>query len=247
MKTPVLLLHGWGANRHIFKNFVQQLQHPQRVIQALDLPGHGSHDFDDVFNIQTIAQQIAMQMQSPQHLFAWSLGSLIALHIAAQYPEKVKSLTICAGFARLLAADDYPEGLKQVALSRMVPLFQQDYPRYMRQFLELQLMNTDNRQEIIHAVLPDVVQHGSPPALQAALNALEQADARSLLASIQAPTLLIYGGKDSITPARMGNFLQKNLPHAQMHIIERAAHAPFLSHCSQTATLFTEFIETHEQ
>lgn len=237
-------MHGWGANRHIFKAFAQQLHQNSCTVTAWDLPGHGEN-YDDGFSFDIIAtaDAFAQRIDTPQHFFAWSLGGLIALYIAARHPEKVKSLTLCASFAKLCAAPDYPEGLQQLALTRMIALFQQDYPKYMRQFLELQLMHTPDRHAMIAAVLPDIIKNGHPTALQSALNALEVADARAILPLIHTPTLLIYGQKDTITPLRMGEYLLHHLPHAKLHIVERAAHAPFLSHETETLKYFLDFIQ----
>ena len=97
------------------------------------------------FDIATLADDIAGQLRPDTHLFGWSLGGVVAQWIAAHYPEKVKSLTLCATFAKLFAAPDYDVGLRQSALHKMLPLFQDDYPKHMRQFLELQLLHTARR------------------------------------------------------------------------------------------------------
>ena len=167
---------------------------------------------------------------------------MVAQWIAAHYPEKVKSLTLCATFAKLFAAPDYDVGLRQSALHKMLPLFQDDYPKHMRQFLELQLLHTPKRQAVIEAVLPDVLRNGTPQGMADALTAIEYADMRPLLAGIRCPTLLIFGGKDALTPVRMGQYLQQHLPNARLHIIDKAAHAPFISHSDEVAALLLAHI-----
>ena len=124
----------------------------------------------------------------------------------------------------------------------MLPLFQDDYPKHMRQFLELQLLHTPERQTIIEAVLPDVLRNGTPQGMADALTAIEYADMRPLLADIRCPTLLIFGGKDALTPVRMGQYLQQHLPNAHLHVIDKAAHAPFISHSSEVAALLLAHI-----
>ena len=117
---------------------------------------------------------------------------------------------------------------------RMVTLFGEDYPKYMRQFLELQLLNVADARPMIDAVLPDVVRHGAPAALQQALDAVNQADAR--------PVLLVYGNKDAITPPRMGEYLAGKLPAARLEVFDKAAHAPFLSHPERFSALVEGFV-----
>lgn len=238
----VYLIHGWAANRHVFDDWRGRLP-AEWHIEAVDLPGHGGAPFDAPFDLSRAANALAAKISTPAHLFGWSLGGLLALITAARHPEKVRSLCLTASFAKFLAAPDYPEGLAQPALAKMVGLFQADYAKYMKQFLQLQLLNAPDAAEIVARVLPDVAKLGAPAALQSALEAAEAADARPLLAQIHCPVLLVYGGKDAITPPRMGEYLHRYLPHSRLLILDKAAHAPFLSHADEFAAHYRRFIE----
>lgn len=238
----VYLIHGWGANRYVFDDFSQYFPKHWQV-HCLDLTGHGEADFAGVFGINQEVERLASQIDDGSYVFGWSLGGLLALLMAARFPHKVKALCVMASFAKLQATPDYPEGLSQIALQKMIPLFEQDYAKYMQQFLQLQMMYAKDRQHIIADILPKMVQAGSPKALQAALNAAVDADARAELANIQVPTLLIYGAKDMITPPCMGEFISKHLPFAQFHLLPQAAHAPFLSHAKECVDLWLDFVE----
>ncbi|MDO4997179.1 MAG: pimeloyl-ACP methyl ester esterase BioH [Neisseria sp.] len=238
----VYLIHGWAANRHVFADLVPRLPSDWQV-QSLDLLGHGEATFSGDFQIDEAVNQLAEQIADDSIVVGWSLGGLLALLLAHRFPNKVRALCLTASFAKLKAENDYPEGLNQVALGKMVNLFAQDYHKYMKQFLELQFLYAKERQNIIAQILPDIAKHGSPPALQAALDAVENADARAILPDIRVPTLLIFGGKDGITPPRMGEYLQKHLPNARLETIAQAAHAPFLSHADEFAQLLCAFVE----
>ena len=241
MNTSLCLIHGWATNARIFQPLLPHLPRDWHI-SIPDLAGHGTSPMPPSFDIATLAGDIAGQLRPDTHLFGWSLGGVVAQWIAAHYPEKVKSLTLCATFAKLFAAPDYDVGLRQSALHKMLPLFQDDYPKHMRQFLELQLLHTPERQTIIEAVLPDVLRNGTPQGMADALTAIEYADMRPLLAGIRCPTLLIFGGKDALTPVRMGQYLQQHLPNAHLHVIDKAAHAPFISHSDEVAVLLLAHI-----
>lgn len=189
------------------------------------------------------ADRIAAELADGSFIIGWSLGGLVAQHIAARHPHKVRALCLTASFAKFRAAPDYPEGLSNPALDKMIALFRQDYHKYMKQFLQLQFLYAKEQQGIMEQVLPDIVKHGAPEALDEALHAVAQADARALLPHIHAPVLLIFGGKDTITPPRMGHYLQTHLPNAEFALIEKAAHAPFLSHAAEFTRLLTAFAE----
>lgn len=240
----VYLIHGWAANRHIFDDLAPRLPAAWRI-HALNLPGHGGAPFDGSFNVAAAADALAAQIESPACLTGWSLGGLVALYLAHRHPEKVRSLCLTASFAKFQAAPDYPEGLSNPTLAKMIALFEQDYHKYMKQFLQLQFLYAKDQQPVLEKVLPDIVKHGAPTAMQAALDAVSAADARAFLPQINVPVLLIFGAKDSITPPRMGEYLHRHLPQSELHIIEKAAHAPFLTQAGEFARLLAGFVEKH--
>ncbi|HEZ5860968.1 TPA: alpha/beta hydrolase, partial [Neisseria meningitidis] len=53
----------------------------------------------------------------------------------------------------------------------------------------------------------------------------------------------VFGGKDAITPPRMGEYLHRRLKGSRLVVMEKAAHAPFLSHAEAFAALYRDFVE----
>ena len=247
MRYPVkkiYLIHGWAANRHIFNDLIKRLPSSWQV-ESLDLPGHGNTPTLAIFNIIDVADKLAEMIDDNAYVLGWSLGGLVALYMAARHPQKINALCLTASFAKFQATPDYPEGLSKPALAKMIALFQQDYPKHMRQFLQLQFLYAKDQHTTLEAVLPDILKQGVPVALEEALDAVNDSDARNLLPQISAPTLLIFGAKDSITPPRMGEYLHRHLPQSELHIIDKAAHAPFLSQASEFASLLSDFFERY--
>ena len=238
----VYLIHGWGANRHVFDDLMPRLP-AEWAVCAPDLPGHGDAPFVRPFDIAAAADGIAAQIDVPADILGWSLGGLVALYLVVRHPGKVRSLCLTASFARLTADEDYPEGLAAPALGKMVGAFRSDYAKHIKQFLQLQLLHTHDADGIIGRILPDLARCGTPSALQEALDAAERADARHLLDKIDVPVLLVFGGKDAITPPRMGEYLHRRLKGSRLVVMEKAAHAPFLSHAEAFAALYRDFVE----
>lgn len=243
LSPPVLLLHGWAANHHVFDDLIGKLPSEYTYL-APDLPGHGLAPMPSKFDVTLIADKLAATLTEPVHLVGWSLGGHIALYLAAHYPHLVKSLCLTASFAKFMASSDYPEGLKNPALSKMVALFQQDFTKYMTQFFQLQFLYAKDNVSVLEQVLPKVCQYNAPPALADALAAIEQSDARHCLPAIQAPTLLLFGQKDAITPPAMGHYLHQHITGSQLHFFEHASHAPFLSHADEFSHTLTQFWAT---
>ena len=98
---PVVLLHGMAASLHYWDEFSSLLK--GRRIIALDLlgfgrspkPKHSPYDYTaHLLSIIETLQQLGVT--EPFTLVGHSMGALLALRLAAQYPEKVKKLVLLA-------------------------------------------------------------------------------------------------------------------------------------------------------
>jgi pimeloyl-[acyl-carrier protein] methyl ester esterase len=79
-------------------------------------------------------------------------------------------------------------------------------------------------------------------ALRAGLKILRASDLRGDLPRIRTPTLVIAGERDALVPAAAATALASGLPQARAHLVERAAHAPFLSHLDEFSSEVRNFL-----
>ncbi|WP_081757150.1 alpha/beta fold hydrolase [Gorillibacterium massiliense] len=116
---PILFLHsGYSRGIVAFGGQIQPFFHTYRCLLP-DFRGHGrtkSACLD--WDTPSIAEDMAGFLQAlgieKAHLIGYSLGGGVALHLAAKYPERVRSIVTigCGGVADPVGADDYePEAL----------------------------------------------------------------------------------------------------------------------------------------
>jgi pimeloyl-ACP methyl ester carboxylesterase len=97
----LVLIHGLGSAGNIWKSLFAGLE-DSFTIYPLDLPGHGSSPLgDEALDPRSLAQQISYAMSKDHgveefHVAGNSLGGWIALELAAQFPDRVKSVTALA-------------------------------------------------------------------------------------------------------------------------------------------------------
>jgi pimeloyl-ACP methyl ester carboxylesterase len=60
-------------------------------------------------------------------------------------------------------------------------------------------------------------------------------DLSSRLASVEAPTLLIWGDSDPISPLPVGHRLHQLLPHARFHVVRGGGHDLATTHAAEIA------------
>ena len=106
---------------------------------------------------------------------------------------------------------------------------------------------TPERKAAVQAILPAVTAYAAPTALQSAQEYAGRADLRADLARISAPVLCVYGDKDTIPPARLGEYLRQHLAHARLLLIKKAVHAPFISHPELMAAALKEAVANGDE
>eukprot|EP01037_Dinobryon_pediforme_P029371 gene29371-32981_t len=125
---PILLLHGFGADRLSWTANVATLEGEGRVL-ALDLPGHGSSlaavgggTVDDLTT--AVAAALDGHGTGPMHVVGHSLGGAVALMLAQARPDLVASLALLLLLAEatgaMIAHGGTRRGVGLVALVALV-------------------------------------------------------------------------------------------------------------------------------
>lgn len=238
----VVLIHGWGMHSGVWRDFAIRLARDFEVT-LIDLPGHGRSGMIADFTLAGVGESLLRVAPAKAHWLGWSLGSQIALHIAATQPERVNSLTMMAGTARFTYAPDWPCGMDVEVLDRFAQGMMDEYQVTLFKFLSLQTWGLDNAREVLKILRERVAEcdEPEPAALRAGLAILRSADLRPQLAALKAPLLLVLGGRDRLAPPRAGAAMQEWAPGAEVHVIENATHVPFLTHDTQCAAVLADF------
>jgi pimeloyl-[acyl-carrier protein] methyl ester esterase len=165
-------------------------------------------------------------------VLGWSLGGMVALELARRHPARIAALVLLATTPRFVAGDDWEYGMQGDVLDGFARGLAADYRGTVRNFLALQTLGDENAAPALRELRSKLAAHGEPDtrALQAGLEVLRTADLRDALPRIGHPALVIAGERDRLTPPEAGRELAMRLPSARFHCVERAGHAPFLSH-----------------
>jgi pimeloyl-[acyl-carrier protein] methyl ester esterase len=240
---PLVLWHGWGLNLRIFDELRDQLATEFEII-AVDLPGHGQSEW--IAGMEGEAQLSALLEHVPEGaaLLGWSLGGQFALRAALRAPALVKRLILIATTPRFTTAPDWPHGLDAAVLGEFALRLRADWTGTVHDFLELQVRGSPGWASALGVLQAALAAHGrgDPAALAAGLELLASVDLRAQLPRLAAPTLVLYGERDRITPAAASRALAQALPHAQALGFARAAHTPFLTQPAAIAQAVREFL-----
>ena len=175
----------------------------------------------------------------PVTLLGWSLGAMISLRAAGLRPDKVSGLVLVSGTAHMTADDTWP-GVDARALRAMRTKLRTDPDTVLQDFTKLCFAPMDNAA---------VVQRFTPSAeafpaesLARGLEYLTELDLRSLLASVEAPALVLHGSEDRVVPAAAAVELARLMPNATLQLFDGLGHVlPFVA-ANRTAKAIRGFI-----
>ncbi len=246
--AALVLLHGWGLNSLVWDSVLPELTRTFAVTRV-DLPGHGGSPWPPEFHdLPALASAIAAVLPPRCSLLGWSLGGIAALQIALTLRQRVDRLVLVSStprFVRDEGAAKWPHGLPLPALEHFAALLEADYESTVREFLGLQVQGDEHGRATLRELRKKLLAGGRPriEALRAGLEILRSADLRDRLREVSVPTLVIAGENDRMTPPGAARVLASTIPDARLNIMERAGHAPFLSHPQAFCRHLTGFLE----
>ncbi|MBZ9772879.1 acetoin dehydrogenase dihydrolipoyllysine-residue acetyltransferase subunit [Mesorhizobium sp. CO1-1-8] len=238
--VPVVFIHGFGADRSVWRQVVPLLGSGIETI-SLDLPGHGGEASTTTSSIEEIAFLLSDRLEEMgvgnAHLVGHSLGGAAALALARLGRLAIRSVTLLApgGLGPEINAG-FIAGLARAttvqALERWLAVMVGDpsaLPGGYAQAALRQIEKTGNR-DTLAAMAESLFPDGT-----------QGFDLGSALAELAVPTRLIWGRLDRIIPvahaARAPGF-------AAVHLLDGIGHVAQMEAPALTARLITETVRS---
>lgn len=237
----LVLLHGWAMHGGIFAPLVEALREDWTV-HVVDLPGHGgSRDDATPLRLPELGDALVDALP-PATWLGWSLGGLVAQHVAARHPERAHALATIASAPRFVAGDGWPHGVAPSMLQQFGDGLAKDWRGTVEGFLALEVIGSRHAQDELRTLRASVFERGEPAprVLAEGLDLLRTADVREGLADLQVPSLWISGRRDRLVPAAGIARAASLAPGARHLEIPDAGHAPFLHHAPAIAAALAE-------
>jgi len=225
---PVILMHGFIYSLETWDGWAEALKSDYRVIR-FDLLGHGLSGPDPQrrYSPQERADFVGDVMDALQIERAIvggnSLGGLAAWRFAAGSPERVKALI-------LVSPGGYPingVGDEPVPAPPPMALFLRTAPDAGVAATLRNIYGDDSlvTAERIRLVADMMRQNGNGEAFVQSIGEFTAPDPEAALNSIEAPTLILWGAKDSIIPLDHGRRMEAAMPNATLIVYEGVGHA----------------------
>lgn len=241
---PVLLIHGYSAEKAHWLRFAQHLVEDHYVVIP-DLAGHGDTGFDPAWDYRIPAQgaRIIALMDALDieraHLVGSSMGGNISAWLALEHPERVRSATLLD-----------PGGVvspERSDMERMVQAGRNPFEVGSRaEFDEFYAMTMAQP-----PVVPGFVKAGLAERAMQRRDELAQifhdirvrnVDMADELPRIQVPTLVIWGREDRLLHVSATEIWGR-IPGSQVEIWDGIGHLPMMEDPARTAQRFVRFVK----
>jgi pimeloyl-[acyl-carrier protein] methyl ester esterase len=241
-KYPLVLLHGWGVNSGVWAQVLPELERNFDV-HCIDLPGFGFNNEVKLadYSLSALADSIAELCPQDSIVAGWSLGGLVASTIALKFPEKVTSLCLIAS-SPCFVTQPHWKGIEPTVLQQFSQELILNTKKTIERFLAIQSMGSESARK--DAKLLKQVIFGQPcadiEALVGGLKILENSDLRLMLKTLKMPIKGIYGQRDTLVAKTSIAKLAGVLPDFEYQVLDKASHAPFISHQQDFVTCFEQ-------
>jgi haloalkane dehalogenase len=239
----VLLVHGYPETSWMWRHVLHAAGGTGWRAIAPDLPGFGDSEprppgtwERHVEALEDFRSELGIERAA---LVVHDWGGLIGLRWACEHPDAIRALVIADtgffgdrkwhAFAKVLRT----EGEGEKAVQQMTA---ENFAGLMRSISP----NCDDR------TIAEYAKHLARP--ESVLELYRSGDFEKIaehdgkLASMQVPTLLLWGAEDQFVPLKAAHRFQSEIPHAELRVFEDAGHFVFEDEPEAAAAAVAEFL-----
>ena len=263
---PFLLLHGVTETTVVWHYQLVDLVDAGYRVVAMDIRGHGrSSAGRDGYTLEAMARDTyevidALALHDAVAV-GHSMGAMVLLQLLADYPElmpgAVSALALVATSASPVLGNGVPAAAAHL-VRVLTPMAGRGHVRasagvagrmrppgdaaavYCR--LAFGADPSPTHVEFLRAMTSAV----PAPIVAQLVITLLNLDVRAVLPSIKAPTLVVVGSRDLLTPVWHARYTSGHIPVAELHVLPGCGHMVMLERRVELADLLVDFAERTE-
>ncbi len=234
---PIVLIHGTGASLHTWEGWVKALKGQRRVI-SFDLPGFGltgpfagqyeaGNYHGDAYARFVIDLLDALRIDRAV-IGGNSLGGEVAWRTAYLAPPRVAALVLVDAAGPPFTPESMPIGFVVARLPVINRVTEWVLPRALVAQSVASVYGDPSK------VTPDLVDRyfeltlrdGNRRALGQRMQAMVIGEQAERIATLKAPTLILWGGRDRLIPPAVGREFQRAIAGSQLVMFDTLGHVP---------------------
>lgn len=245
--TPVLMIQGLGASKNAWN--LQRIAMATRFrIISFDNRGAGRSDKPtEPFTLEQMAEDAIAVLDAAgietAHVVGASMGGVISQIVSVKHAHRVRSLTlVCTACRNHPWRQELLQSWAKTAEEKgMIEVGKEAAQWVMSPRSFRRLVPAFTWMGPLAALRP---RHSFVSQIDAILNTRE--DLVDQLSTITAPTMVIVGNQDILTPRGDSEEIAERIPNAELVVISGAAHGLMMEHSSTFNKILIEFLQRTE-
>lgn len=230
--STIVVLHGWTLEKAVtdkWQPFLKLLKKAGLTVHFWPLPGLATPPKEPL-HLQNYVAWLEKKTQSLDSfiLLGHSFGGQLATRFARLHPDKVAKLILIDSSG--IIDHSFPKKLKRTIFKTIA--------KVGRTFTQSSVLR-----RLLYQVARESDYYQASPTQRQTLQNILTDEVKQDLPSITAPTLVIWGENDRITPLQFGETFSKAIPQAQFVIIAKARHSPIYTHPEKVLPAVTTFLQ----
>lgn len=229
----LFVLHGWSVdetNASKWQPFIAALADQGISATFLPLPGL-STPLSTAWSLPDYVDWVLKQLPTNKTvaILGHSFGGQIAVRLAARHPDRVSQLILVD------ASGLRDHSLKAVSKRVVFALLAK---------IGKIVTKADWARKVLYKLAREQDYYQAPPVMRETMANVVAEEIRNDLSRVQAPTLVIWGEGDRVTPLSFGRIMATSIPQAQLTIIPEARHSPQFTHLDSVVTAVGAFLKS---
>ena len=231
----LLLLHGLFGALSNWEGVIEGFKHDYRVVIPLlpiyEMPRNEA----SVEGLCIFTEEfVKLKQLSDLTILGNSLGGHVGLVYALRNPEKVKRMVLTGS-----------SGLFENSMGGSFPR-RGSYP-YIKERVEYTFYSPETAtKELVDEVFSITNDISKCMRIVSIAKSAQRHNMAKDVSQIQAPTLLVWGLNDTITPAMVGHDFNRLMTNSELYFIDRCCHAPMMEHPQKFNNILKKFLGRHK-
>jgi len=234
-KIPLILLPGTLCDASLWAH------------QAMGLSDIAEVHIGDITQASTIEEMAKLVLENAPGQFALaglSLGGIVAMEIVRQAPERVLKLAL------LDTTANPPSSVQQLGWNQMINRVENgEFKTVVEESFLPNLLYKEHpkKEELLSKIVAMVENIGEKAYLNQLKAVTYKPNGFEVLPTITCSTLLLVGQEDILCTVQMHNDMHKQIPHAELVIIEQSGHLSTIEQPGQVTDAMRRWLLKEEK
>ena len=247
--VPIVLVHGTSASLHTWDGWAAALRGSRRVIR-FDLPGFGltgpSPDQDYSLGAYTRFTRRLLDSLGVRRvaIAGNSLGGEVAWEVAAAAPDRVAALLLVDATGYPIVSQSVPIGFRMARTQSLAWLFTRILPRSVVTSSVRSVYGDPSRvsDSLVTRYYELTLREGNRASLPRRFAQSTNGADSARIATVRAPTLIMWGGRDGLIPPDHAGRFARDIPGSRIELGPELGHVPHEENPVRTAAAAAAFL-----